>query len=156
MVIALRRRKRPLSQWTLLKIISRTIIRPTRALQDKMHVGATLPSQALLNTRCSTTRSLPATGHLSRNCTQPEAVRLGGTSKLLPNRTFFGGGNPGGDDFHLPRGSLELLSWLATVNGLGTEVSAYWGAWSSRKRRLTLDESTCDYKCKRVCVKAKP
>lgn len=66
---------------------------------------------------------------------------------LLPDATFFGGDNPSEDDFH-------LAAWLARIafvagsgkeqdgvraleNGLGIElhpkISAYWGAWSSRK-----------------------
>ncbi|KAG9314523.1 hypothetical protein JVU11DRAFT_5320 [Chiua virens] len=67
--------------------------------------------------------------------------------ELLPNTTFFGGSDPGEDDFH-------LAAWLARIafvagdgkeqhglraleNGLGIKlhpkIAAYWGAWSSRK-----------------------
>ncbi|KAF8140088.1 hypothetical protein EV363DRAFT_1393009 [Boletus edulis] len=55
---------------------------------------------------------------------------------LLPDTTFFGGDEPGEDDFH-------LAAWLARIafvaggaseqDGLHPKVSAYWGAWNARK-----------------------
>lgn len=66
---------------------------------------------------------------------------------LLPDTTFFGGDNPSEDDFHLGAwlariafvagGGNEQDGVRALENGLGIElhpkISAYWGAWSSRK-----------------------
>ncbi|KAG8219959.1 hypothetical protein J3R82DRAFT_964 [Butyriboletus roseoflavus] len=68
-------------------------------------------------------------------------------ASLLPDTTFFGGGHPSEDDFHLAAwlarmafvagGGKEQDGVRALENGLGIElhpkISAYWGAWCSRK-----------------------
>lgn len=66
---------------------------------------------------------------------------------MLPDTPFFGGEDPGEDDFHLAAwltriafvagGGKEQDGVPALENGLGIKlhpkVSAYWGAWSVRK-----------------------
>ncbi|KAG6381342.1 hypothetical protein JVT61DRAFT_5752 [Boletus reticuloceps] len=134
---------------------------------DKMHLNTTLPSQTLLNTSHSTIQSLPTTGALlsiyqgtatdrdKQAFFQRSTVHWHNLSKfvseelpaLLPDTAFFGGDEPGEDDFHLAAwlariafvagGGSEQDGIRALEKGLGMKlhpkVSAYWGAWNARK-----------------------